>query len=174
MARLGFLYSIELKRYGSQRLRLIYRPFALWFFAAAISLILGILCAFILMNTADFRLLVGVSCFGLLCIGVDLLRHLGSVVDIDFDKTTGRILYKKTLFTTHFQQPLKLERLVRVEAIATKGFTPKLCLLFTTVNPIYLDLFFCRTPHHLAYELNKFLLPNLENLSIEFEGQSVH
>ena len=157
MTRLGFLYSVELKRLGSQRLRLIYRPFALWFCSAFLCLILGIACIYALINSSDFRLFAGVSCFGFVFFGLDLLRHLGSVVELDFDKTTGRILYKKTLFTAHFYQPLKLERLVRVEAIATKSFTPRLCLLFTTVNPIYLDLFFCRAPHRLAHELNKFL-----------------
>lgn len=159
MTRLGFLYSVELKRYGSQRIQVIYRPFALWFCSAFLSLILGAICILVLLDSPDFRVFAGVSGLGFIFFGLDLLRHLGSIVELDFDKTTGRILYKKILFTAHFQQPFKLERLVRVEAIATKSFTPKLCLLFTTVNPIYLDLFFCRAPHRLAHELNQFLRP---------------
>ena len=160
MTRLGFLYSVELKRYGTQRIRVIYRPFALWFCSAILSLVLSVICILALIASSDFRLFAGVSCFGFIFFGIDLLRHLGSIVEIDLDKTTGQILYKKTLIRTHLRQPLNLARLVRVEAIATKSITPKLCLLFTTVNPIYLDLFFCRAPHRLAHELNQFLRSN--------------
>lgn len=157
MARLGFLYSIELKRYGSQRVRVIYRPFALWFCSTFIALILGGVCLAALMNSSEWRLGLAIACLGLVYGALVLLRYLGSVVEIDFDKTTGQILYQKTLIIPHFQQPFKLARLVRVEAIATHRLTPKLCLWFTTVNPIYLDLFFCRVPHRLAHELNQFI-----------------
>ena len=176
MAKLGFLYSVELKRYGSQRVRLIYRPFAAWICAAIVSLILGIVFISAFANSTEFQLFTGIFCIGLLVLGLNLLHHLGSVVEIDFDKITGQILYKKTLIRTHFEQPLKLARLVRVEAIAPRrSINPKLCLIFTTVNPIYLDLFLCRAPRRLAKELNQFLrlseTPRKLAVSTESEDQ---
>ncbi len=110
-----------------------------------------------IIEVPDFRLFASVSCMSFTFFGIDLMRHLGSVIELDFDKTTNSLGYRKTLLTSHFFQRMHLMEIVRAEAIAPQDLNPKLCLLFNTVKPIYINLFLGRSPYRLVNEINQFL-----------------
>ncbi|AFY39798.1 hypothetical protein Lepto7376_3618 [[Leptolyngbya] sp. PCC 7376] len=155
--KLGFLGSITIEQDGSKHFRLVYRPILLWLCSVFLSLVLGAPCVWAIINHSDFRIFASLSCMGFIFFAIDLLRHLGSIVTIDFSKSQGYFRYKKSLFGRRWQQTFSLNELVRVEAIASQNSSSKICLLLTTANPIYIDLFLRRSPHVIVNKINQFL-----------------
>ena len=155
--KLGFLGSIVIETHGIDRLRFVYRPILLWTCACLLGLMLGIPFLLAAILSSEFRIFASVACFGSMFLWIDLIRHLGSVVTLDFDKGNQSFRYRRQLFASRQQQIISLDELVRVEAIAPKNLTPQLCVLLNRFNSIYINLFLVRSPNRFVRDINQFL-----------------
>lgn len=155
--RTGFLGSVEINRHGSQKLHIIYRPILLWICAGVVGLGLGSICVYFILRDSGFRLFAGVSCGAFLFLALDLLRHLGSVVELEFNQMDGCCHCRHRLFRAHWQRRILLKDVVRAEAIAPGSWNPKFCLLFTKTKPLYINLLFGQSPHRVVTSINQFL-----------------
>jgi hypothetical protein len=155
--KFGFLGSIEIREYASQKLSITYRPIILWLLLGMMLLGVGTAYIWAVIKFPDFRLFTSTSSLGGSFLCLNVLHHLGSIIELEFNLANGKFRFRKRLFASTSSHELKLREFVRVEGNRENPLSPVLCLLFINNSPIYVRLFLTKMQDKIVEHINEFL-----------------